>query len=433
MIRRVMPGIKLRGLMRFLLIGLMAVFSIFSPAHAQGTCSVPPRLTIGKLAQVIDTSPNNVRALPARDSELVGEIPAGASFLVVDGPTCDEASDLVWWQVDYQGLIGWTAEGQGETYWLEAAAPTALYLSTELDTPIGVDAHHDLLLLNLISGESTNLTTDISESISPFFAWTPDGQFILFTVSIKAENWDLVDTSLYRMSAEGTGKCLLAENSQLPSPGLPVIKAVEPLETQTENHPPLDFPPCPADATLPTPDVSYISIEAVSQAYLVNALTGEKITLTTREQGTVLYDSELSPDGRTAALRFRLSTNETATLELVDVANPVLNTVPLPGEPTGSLEWSADSTKLLIGARNPDPILILLDVTTGEAEILYQSGIFDSVITGLNWSPDEAVILFSANVLDQDPRVFSINSDGTGLHHYETLPTHGPIFWRPNT
>jgi hypothetical protein len=26
---------------------------------------------------------------------------------------------LTWWQVDYNDTVGWTAEGQGNTYWLE--------------------------------------------------------------------------------------------------------------------------------------------------------------------------------------------------------------------------------------------------------------------------------------------------------------------------
>ena len=36
---------------------------------------------------------------------------------MIDGPVCNEG--YAWWQVDYEGAIGWTAEGDGTTYWTE--------------------------------------------------------------------------------------------------------------------------------------------------------------------------------------------------------------------------------------------------------------------------------------------------------------------------
>jgi hypothetical protein len=39
-------------------------------------------------------------------------------LLTLAGPVCGE--NLAWWQVDYNGLVGWTAEGQGNEYWLES-------------------------------------------------------------------------------------------------------------------------------------------------------------------------------------------------------------------------------------------------------------------------------------------------------------------------
>jgi hypothetical protein len=79
--------------------------------------ALPPRLGIGKQARVIpNTSSNNLRDTPATGAVLQ-QIPAGGVFTVLAGPTC--ADSINWWQVNYNGTIGWTAEGDANGYWLE--------------------------------------------------------------------------------------------------------------------------------------------------------------------------------------------------------------------------------------------------------------------------------------------------------------------------
>lgn len=81
--------------------------------------ALPAQLTIGSTAQVIPGSANNVRSQPSTASELVGQIPSGEYFTVLDGPRCGDS--MAWWRVDYEGLIGWTSEGQGDEYWLDGS------------------------------------------------------------------------------------------------------------------------------------------------------------------------------------------------------------------------------------------------------------------------------------------------------------------------
>ena len=79
-----------------------------------------PRLFVGGSARVTPGDPNVVRSQPTRNnsvSAIIGQIPGGGTFVVIAGPQCNEG--FYWWQVNYNGLIGWTPEGQNSIYWLE--------------------------------------------------------------------------------------------------------------------------------------------------------------------------------------------------------------------------------------------------------------------------------------------------------------------------
>jgi len=81
---------------------------------------LPPRLRIGSTARVTPGAPNALRTQPTVNNQLsrvIGSIPGGQTFTVLNGPIC--ADGYTWWQVNYQGMVGWTAEGEGATYWLE--------------------------------------------------------------------------------------------------------------------------------------------------------------------------------------------------------------------------------------------------------------------------------------------------------------------------
>ncbi|GEM_PF-3266489 len=90
-----------------------------TPAQAV-TCPgfLPSRLRVGGMGRMTPGLPNNLRSQPSTNSPLIGQIPGGATFRVLAGPLCDPAG-IAWWQVDFNGLIGWTGEGQGNAYWVE--------------------------------------------------------------------------------------------------------------------------------------------------------------------------------------------------------------------------------------------------------------------------------------------------------------------------
>lgn len=83
----------------------------------------PPRLTPGETVRVKDQPPlaNRVRKSPEVETgNTIGEIPPGRQVEVISGPVCDpDGLNWRWWYVNYNGLTGWTAEGQPGEYWLE--------------------------------------------------------------------------------------------------------------------------------------------------------------------------------------------------------------------------------------------------------------------------------------------------------------------------
>ena len=76
----------------------------------------PSRLISGQLAAVTPGDANALKNKPAGDN--IGTIPGGAPLTVVSGPACTP-NGIAWWKVQYKTFTGWTAEGQGTTYFLE--------------------------------------------------------------------------------------------------------------------------------------------------------------------------------------------------------------------------------------------------------------------------------------------------------------------------
>jgi hypothetical protein len=80
----------------------------------------PGRLAAGMLAFVTPGGvANRVRDLPSKQTgKIIGYMPPGTQFLVIGGPTCDPDDQIRWWQINFNGLIGWTAEGEKQEYYL---------------------------------------------------------------------------------------------------------------------------------------------------------------------------------------------------------------------------------------------------------------------------------------------------------------------------
>lgn len=90
------------------------------PASCEG--APPIQIVEGDTARVIaPTVPNRIRSLPTTAGAILGEVPGGGEFIIRGGPEC--ADGYTWFQIEFNGIIGWTVEGSGGNYFIEPIIP----------------------------------------------------------------------------------------------------------------------------------------------------------------------------------------------------------------------------------------------------------------------------------------------------------------------
>jgi WD40 repeat protein len=74
---------------------------------------LPPRLQVGGQGRIgTGGTANRLRALPQVNGQQIGLIQPGETVTILDGPSCDTGSHIIFWRVNDNGTVGWTAEGQ---------------------------------------------------------------------------------------------------------------------------------------------------------------------------------------------------------------------------------------------------------------------------------------------------------------------------------
>ena len=69
------------------------------------------------VARVIPGPSNNFRNNPSLSAKLIGQISGGENFSIIGGPKCQDG--YWWWEIIYNGSIGWTAQGTNTKLWIE--------------------------------------------------------------------------------------------------------------------------------------------------------------------------------------------------------------------------------------------------------------------------------------------------------------------------
>ena len=134
---------------------------------------VPSRVNIGMTAVVEPGGvANRIRSeASVGNGEIIGFMQPNETFQIIDGPTCDPDTQLRFWKVDYNGIQGWTAEGEGEEYYIappeeegddsgDTTASTGGGVSVASNAPTAADLNSD-------PGESTTAVVNTLASLPP--------------------------------------------------------------------------------------------------------------------------------------------------------------------------------------------------------------------------------------------------------------------------
>jgi hypothetical protein len=146
---------------------------------------LPTRLVNGSVGRVIPGgAQNNLRQQPDLTALKIGELAAGETFTVMDGPFCN--GDIAWYLVgDGTTPDGWTAEGVGGDYFLEP-----LVTDAQLIRPENVD---QLAPVGGVFGPATAISANTPGSLlvsaeDSLEIWGPMGGF----APLATIQWDVV-------------------------------------------------------------------------------------------------------------------------------------------------------------------------------------------------------------------------------------------------
>lgn len=91
--------------------------------------ALPSRMTPGMPARISvanegELTRNRLRNAPSTGGRELGMIEAGSEITIVAGPQCGDG--YAWYQVQFDGGTGWTAEGNSDEYWIEPLITSTL-------------------------------------------------------------------------------------------------------------------------------------------------------------------------------------------------------------------------------------------------------------------------------------------------------------------
>jgi WD40 repeat protein len=188
--------------MRRIAFCLLLLLSLSAPVWAQdepaGECEPLAPLVVGEFGRVSAGDANSVRSAPTTSGERIGAIPGGETFAVLDGPRC--ADGFVWWQVEYQGLTGWTVDGADGEQWLFPVDATET-IDVQVDTPVP-------LFTTVITPENTGQLTpvwdvlcDSGPAFTPYFALSNNQRYLAFDCNTQPGSTAVYDLLEHRQIA----------------------------------------------------------------------------------------------------------------------------------------------------------------------------------------------------------------------------------------
>jgi hypothetical protein len=407
---------------RLLWLAGLILLPIFTPLAAQDGCAglLEPRLVIGQAARVLPGPANNLRSTPSSVSTRVTQMPGDSIFAVLEGPVCD-GNGVVWWRVAFNGLEGWTGEGQNQAYWTEPLGvpieearfqpiPARPMLVVSVPRTLAPQPT-DLLLLDV--APSTATITPLTSGTAPGLSgsWSPDGQRFAFVT--QAEGFP----ELYTVRPDGSRQRYL---TQLPSSHFTWTSDSQHIIVWSEAAAPrpllrievLTGREQVLELGCHDPLFRALELEApfhltVEQGNIMQhlACAEPRVIAALPDSSTTIQQMLLAPDGVSMAWTEQRSFPqdpeapvETLFVQSAGAAEPVQVTT---GAEVEGISWAPDSRAIAYGTGANAVVnaaeLIVYDVLANRPTTVYSQDVFEQgeLVRSVAWSSDGDWIAFS--------------------------------------
>lgn len=401
-----MPRLFIYGLIAILMMGVL-------PATAQRTNGCPglpePRLTPGGWGRVTPTEGGNyVRPTPKRSgAEPYASLGPGEQFYVIDGPVC--ADGFAWWLVKHNALVGWTAEGNSEGYWLEVIESQPVETTDSRQIALQLTMYLSRVIY-IVNADGTNFHKLVEATGYILeYEWSPDGSQLAYRVEATDDHRSII--YLVPVDAAGNGgepRLLVSEAGKYGgmqwSPDGSQIGFIKLLNTRARAE----------DYLWLTYDVE--SGEQTAQIEKAGIAPhwspdGELLAYIDRDgESDILYIMDADGD------------NRRAVAEVIDHS-------------ISSFYWSPDSSRLAFLERRDNlkvnGLIHVVEVASGEINTLHQQ---PDASFGLEWSADGTEILMTRTI-GENTDIYALATDGSGKTRRITDDPRGSSYspqWSPD-
>ncbi|HEX2622966.1 MAG TPA: SH3 domain-containing protein, partial [Phototrophicaceae bacterium] len=144
--------------------------------------------------KMIDSTPNHIRRNPGTSGEITGELPPGAVFEVIGSPVCVDGYE--WYQIFYNTMLGYTAEGADGQYWLEpaeATPPTSVPTPTSGAPYIPPELNLSPDAITAANASQVKQQTRLGDGWVTDIAYSPDGKTFAIATTLGAWLYNVAD------------------------------------------------------------------------------------------------------------------------------------------------------------------------------------------------------------------------------------------------
>jgi len=348
----------------------------------------------------------NLRAAPSPNAEVLQQIPTGVTFRVDGGPSCVE--ELVWWYVNVNGQLGYIAEGQGDTYFVEPERPDPLQ-NREIISTANVNQLQEL--------------TTIAGNFVPQVSWADDGVRFVMPGAVGSDSIWVYRTDQITLLPEiipsgetmttiemhpdgtqamfGTADGTVHLWQVVPDPNVNIFETLF-LNTHQRAITSIDFRPDGSQfVSAGQSALTTANVDKTWAAIVWDAATVTQLAVLSEHDG-LIQDMVWSPEG---SMLVTGSDDGTVRWWNPTTGEQVAN-VEI-GVPISTLDYSSNGQFVAVGVSQSDGSVYLLNGANGEQVAVYQ--VTSTGISSVAFSPDNTMLLLGGT--DNTFAIYDTQSD----------------------